>query len=215
MGSVGLHGRDQPVRRPGDIPTIPALFRGRIFPEIYRPLTTFRNDPEPLVAFAHAALASFYTAREDNLVAENRLNLAETRDGLAWSERLSLNLTLRPGRTWLGDIVGASAVRIRAGRFGSLRERTGSGFRVLGFPENREGASLRECGASRRWSSVPTPTRTGWTSSLTQSYETKYVASQKASLWARLGTYQYLNLLDGEDYWTLGFELTLGARVIF
>ena len=50
---------------------------------------------------------------------------------------------------------------------------------------------------------------------LTQSYETRFVAFQKANLSARLGTYQTLNLLDGTDYWIFGFELTLGARVIF
>ena len=68
-------------------------------------LTRYRHEAESLSSFAHTALASFYTSREDNLVAENRLDLKETRDGFAWSERLSLSLTMRPARTWLGDLV--------------------------------------------------------------------------------------------------------------
>ncbi|HSV56074.1 MAG TPA: hypothetical protein VLH39_03080, partial [Magnetospirillaceae bacterium] len=60
---------------------------------------------DPLLALAHTAFASFHTGREDTLVAENRVDIKESRDGLAWSERLSLSLTVRPDRTWLGDLV--------------------------------------------------------------------------------------------------------------
>lgn len=177
-------------------------------------LTAYRDDPDPLAAFAHTALASFYTSREDNLAAENRLDLKESRDGLSWSERLSLNLTLRPSRTWLGDLVSRlleSPGKPEAAEEGE--ERT----LVSGFWDSLKSTrgSLSEVWAASVMVKRPYAYQDRIDVELTQSYETRYVASQKASLSARLGTWQNLNLLDDEDYWTLGFELTLTARVMF
>lgn len=177
-------------------------------------LTAYKDDPDPLSAFAHTALASFYTSREDNLVAESRLDLKESRDGLAWSERLSLNLTLRPPRTWLGDLVARLLEKSEgdAVAAGDAEPSLVSGFwNSLKASRGR----LSELWAVSILVKRPYAYQDRFDLELAQSYETKYVASQKASLWARLGTWQTLNLLAGEDYWTLGFELTLGARVIF
>ncbi len=177
-------------------------------------LTSYRGDPDPLAAFSHTALASFYTTREDNLVAENRLDLTESRDGLAWSERLSLNLTLRPSRTWLGDLV--TLLLEKSGSKPEPEERTGPTL-VSGFWDSLRTARGR---LSEVWGASflvkrPYAYQDRFDVEFVQSYETKYVVSQKASLWARLGTRQTLNILEGADYWMLGFELTLGARVIF
>ncbi|HOX13652.1 MAG TPA: hypothetical protein P5313_12725 [Spirochaetia bacterium] len=177
-------------------------------------LTSYRGDPDPLASFSHTALASFYTTREDNLVAENRLDLTESRDGLAWSERLSLNLTLRPSRTWLGDLV--TLLLERSGSKPEPEEGTGPTL-VSGFWDSLRTARGR---LSEVWGASflvkrPYAYQDRFDVELAQSYETKYVVSQKASLWARLGTRQTLNILEGADYWMLGFELTLGARVIF
>ncbi len=182
-------------------------------------LTAYRDDPDPLAAFAHTVLASFYTSREDNLVAENRLDLKESRDGLAWSERFSLNLTLRPTRTWLGDLVARlleSPERPGTEKTGSAadaEERT----LVSGFWDSLKSATgrLSEVWGASALVKRPYAYQDRIDVELAQSYETRYVASQKASLSARLGTYQNLNLLDGQAYWILGFELTLTARVMF
>jgi hypothetical protein len=177
-------------------------------------VTSYRGDPDPLTAFSHTALASFYTSREDNLVAENRLDLTESRDGLAWSERLALNLTLRPTRTWLGDLV--ALLMEKPGAEDRPEEGTGPTL-VSGFWDSLRSARGR---LSETWGASflvkrPYAYQDRFDVELDQSYETKYVVSQKASLWARLGARQTLNLLEGEAYWMLGFELTLGARVIF
>ncbi|NLJ47653.1 MAG: hypothetical protein GX430_13975, partial [Treponema sp.] len=177
-------------------------------------VTSYRGNPKPLSAFGHTVLASFYTTREDALVAENRLDLKESRDGLAWSERLSLNLTLRPSRTWLGDLVNLG---LRKAGAASRREAASAPTLVSGFWESLQNARgrLSEVWAASILVKRPYAYQDRFDIELSQSYETKYVASQKAGLWARLGTFQNLSLLGGDRYWTLGFELTLGARVIF
>ena len=177
-------------------------------------VTSYKGASKPLTAFAHTALASFYTSREDALIAENRLDLKESRDGLAWSERLSLNLTLRPPRTWLGDFVNRGLQKAAAP---SGREASSEPTLVSGFWESLKSTRGRlvEVWAASFLIKRPYAYQERFDIELAQSYETKYVASQKASLWTRLGIFQNLSLLDAKDYWTIGFELTLGGRVIF
>jgi len=177
----------------------------------------YREDGTALTTLTHKALASFYTSRDDSLVAENRVAVTETRDGTAWSELLSLTLTLRPLRTWLGDLAILALdtpKEIKPDEYSAAETEPNI---VSGYLESLKGhkRKLTEVWSLSALLKRPYAYLERYDLEFTQEYETKLVTPEKLSLGASLGTYQELDIVSGLNYWTFGLKLTISARVMF
>jgi len=182
-------------------------------------LTYFPSDGAILPALSSNLAVSFQGLTGSLFAATSNLSYARTRSAGPWSEALSLALTTRPSRTWLGDLAGL-AIRARTSAaaaaaaepefaaqstwvsawFDSMFEKEPSLRDSFGFEASVGRAASNDAPLAVR---------------IALDYRTRVVAGGALSLGAGAGLWQLASIdVDGAA-WGFGYTFSLEAKVVF
>ena len=171
-------------------------------------------DGALLPSFAIRHTASVETQGGSTITAASRFSWAQTRTGSQGSESISLSLSTKPDRTWLGDLVASIFVRQSAEEVSSAyEERPNSVSRWFDAIEI-ESAVLRDSlDASMTFSGQELPDTRLLKASF--SYGTRVIIPGSLSIGFNSSFNPGIQFRSDAWIWTFGYEFALEGRVSF